>query len=303
MASARITLLSLIVGGSAFAQVAHDIVIRGGRVIDPETSLDGVRDIGIRGNQIAAISEQPLIGLRVIAASGLVVAPGFIDLHDHDQTAAGYRLKAMDGVTTTLELEIGPPDVRTFLEVRRNGTLINYGTSASHAWARGDLRPARRRRSGNCAAQWSRNERSRDSGADTADAAAPARRAQRWRPRRRHGDSVHTRRDAAGDNRDVWVAAERNMPVFVHSRGSGIESVGEVIAAAAVTGAPLHIVHINSSCLREAPECLRMVAGARGRGLDVTTEAYPYIAGMTQIISALFNPGWKEKFSMDSLPE
>lgn len=95
------------------------------------------------------------------------------------------------------------------------------------------------------------------------------------------------------------VAAERAMPVFVHSRGDKVESVGEVIAAAAVTGAPLHIVHINSSCLRDAPECLRMVAGARGRGLDVTTEAYPYIAGMTQINSALFNPGWKEKFGMD----
>jgi len=91
------------------------------------------------------------------------------------------------------------------------------------------------------------------------------------------------------------VAAERNMPVFVHMRGDRVESVSEVIASAAVTGAALHIVHINSSCLREAPECLRMVAGARARGLDVTTEAYPYIAGMTQINSALFNPGWQEK--------
>ena len=91
------------------------------------------------------------------------------------------------------------------------------------------------------------------------------------------------------------VAAEYNMPVFVHMRGDRVESVSEVIAAAAVTGAPLHIVHINSSCLREALECLRMVAGARARGLDVTTEAYPYIAGMTQINSALFNPGWQEK--------
>ena len=95
------------------------------------------------------------------------------------------------------------------------------------------------------------------------------------------------------------VAAERSVPVFVHSRGDLLESVGEVIAAAAVTGAPLHIVHINSSCLREVAECLRMIAGARGRGLDVTTEAYPYIAGMTQINSALFNPGWREKFSME----
>ena len=82
-------------------------------------------------------------------------------------------------------------------------------------------------------------------------------------------------------------------------RGERVESVGEVIAAAAVTGASLHIVHINSSCLGDAPECLRMVAGARARGLDVTTESYPYIAGMTQINSALFNPGWREKSGME----
>lgn len=77
--------------------------------------------------------------------------------------------------------------------------------------------------------------------------------------------------------------------------GSSIESLSEVIGASAITGAPLHIVHINSSCLRDAPECLSMVEGARARGLDVTTEAYPYIAGMTFINSALFNPGWQEK--------
>jgi hypothetical protein len=71
------------------------------------------------------------------------------------------------------------------------------------------------------------------------------------------------------------------------------------VAAAAITGASLHIVHINSSCLKDAPECLAMVAGARARGLDVTTEAYPYIAGMTYINSALFNPGWREKFRID----
>jgi hypothetical protein len=65
-----------------------------------------------------------------------------------------------------------------------------------------------------------------------------------------------------------------------------------------MTGASLQIVHINSSCLADGPECLAMVAGARARGLDVTTEAYPYIAGMTEINSALFDPGWQEKFGV-----
>jgi hypothetical protein len=98
------------------------------------------------------------------------------------------------------------------------------------------------------------------------------------------------------------LAAERRAPVYTHVRsssrvdpGSSIESVSEVIGASAITGAALHIVHLNSSCLRDAPECLSMVEGARARGLDVTTEAYPYIAGMTFINSALFNPGWQEK--------
>ena len=296
----RIALLALIVCGTTFAQARYDLVIHGGRILDPETSFDAVRDVGIRGTQIAAISERPLVGARVIDASGLVVAPGFIDLHQHDQTTAGYRLKAMDGVTTALELEIGPPDVRKFLDQRRNAALINYGTTASHPWARAAIfgRPA-----------VGDGEIVPPSGPATNDPATPEQ-VQRMQQRLRDelnagglGVGMGIQYTPGATRQEIIemfrVAAERGVPVFVHSRGDRVESVGEVIAAAAVTGAPLHIAHINSSCLREAPECLRMVAGARGRGLDVTTEAYPYIAGTTQINSALFNPGWREKFGMD----
>src|SRR5271165_2659385 len=283
---------------SAFAQVQYDVVIHGGRVLDPETSLDAVRDVGIRGGQIVAISEQPLSGQRVIDATGLVVAPGFIDLHQHDLSPEGMRFKAMDGVTTALELEIGPPDVRKFLDERRNHALINFGTSASHPWARsivmgqpagaGDLIPP--------------------SGPAT-NTPATAEQVQRMQQRLRDeinagglGVGMGIQYTPGASRTEIIemfrVAAERNIPVYVHMRGDRVESVSEVVAAAAVTGAPLHIVHINSSCLRDAPECLRMVAGARARGLDVTTEAYPYIAGMTQINSALFNPGWQEKFGI-----
>ena len=59
-----------------------------------------------------------------------------------------------------------------------------------------------------------------------------------------------------------------------------------MIAASAVSGAPVHIVHINSSCIRFVRDCLTMIGGARARGLDVTTEAYPYGAGMTSIVDA-----------------
>jgi N-acyl-D-aspartate/D-glutamate deacylase len=106
--------------------------------------------------------------------------------------------------------------------------------------------------------------------------------------------------------RTFQLAAQRGVPVFTHVRsfgrpepGSSIEAVSEVIGAAAISGASLQIVHINSSCVKDAPVCLEMISGARARGLDVTTEAYPYLAGMTYINSALFNPGWREKLGVD----
>jgi N-acyl-D-aspartate/D-glutamate deacylase len=102
------------------------------------------------------------------------------------------------------------------------------------------------------------------------------------------------------------LAAERRVPVFVHVRstgrrepGSSIESMGEVIAASAVTGAALHIVHMNSSGAKDAVACLALVEGARAHGLDVTTEAYPYGAGMTAANSAVFDPGWQEKLGLE----
>ena len=87
--------------------VVYDLVIRGGRVIDPETGLDSVRDVGIIGDRIVSVSEEPLSGRRQLEASGHVVAPGFIDLHSHSQAVAESRLQALDGVTTALELEAG----------------------------------------------------------------------------------------------------------------------------------------------------------------------------------------------------
>ena len=125
----RLGLLLLAAGASP---ERYDIVIRGGRVMDPETGLDGVRDVGVRGDRIARISSEPLTGARILDARGLVVAPGFVDLHQHHHDPETYRLKALDGVTTALELEIGAADVGRFLSEHRGRSLIHHGTSASH---------------------------------------------------------------------------------------------------------------------------------------------------------------------------
>ncbi|GFE86464.1 amidohydrolase family protein [Steroidobacter agaridevorans] len=288
----------------------YDLVIRGGRVLDPETGLDATLHVGINEGRIARISAEPLTGTRTLDARGLVVAPGFIDLHQHGQDEASGVLKAFDGVTSGLEMEIGAPDVKAFLARKSGRSLINYGTTASHAAARAaalgaplsgtDLIPA--------------------SGPATNDPATADQVAQMQARLASEIDAGALGigmgiQYVPGATRQEIIhifqsAASRNVPVFTHIRsvgrkepGSSIESVSEVIGAAAVTGAALQIVHINSTCLADVPECLAMVAGAKARGLDVTAEAYPYVAGMTAINSALFNPGWQEKFGIgyDSL--
>jgi N-acyl-D-aspartate/D-glutamate deacylase len=294
-------LFLLLTSPIVFAQ-QYDLVLEGGRVMDPETGLDSIRNVGIRDGKVARISPEALSGRKVIHAAGLVVAPGFIDLHQHGQDIESQRVKALDGVTTALELEIGAPDVAQFLKTKQGHSLIHYGTAASHVAARvlvlgvplspGEILPK--------------------SGPATEQPATPEQ-------IQRIEDRLRSELDAGGlaigmgiqytpgasrlEVIDMFrLAAERRVPVYTHVRSSGrvepgssIESVSEVIGASAITGASLHIVHINSSCLRDALECLSMIEGARARGLDVTTEAYPYIAGMTFINSAVFNPGWQQR--------
>jgi len=111
---------------------SYDIVLKNGRVLDPESGLDGVRNIGITGKRVSAISARPLGGKIEIDATGLVVAPGFIDLHSHGQTPENYRYKAMDGVTTALDLERGASPVSSWYAARERKALIHFGASADY---------------------------------------------------------------------------------------------------------------------------------------------------------------------------
>jgi N-acyl-D-aspartate/D-glutamate deacylase len=299
-------LAALAIAGAPRGQDGFDIVIRGGRVMDPETGLDAVREVGIRGGTIARLSTEPLSGARVLDAKGLVVSAGFIDLHSHGQDEENDRLKVLDGVTSAFELEIGVPDVAAFLAQRRGKALIHFGATASHAAARvavfgekmtpGEVLPA--------------------AGRATNEAASPGQVADIRARLKAELDAgalglgmglAYTPGASRLEVIEMFrLAAERRVPVFTHVRsagrlepGSSIEAVSEVIAAAAITGASLHVVHINSTGLKDALECLLLVEGARARGLDVTTEAYPYGAGMTVLDSALFNEGWREKLGID----
>ena len=271
----------------------YDIVIANGRVMDPETRLDAVRHVGIIENRIRAVSETPLQGKTTLDATGLVVAPGFIDLHAHGQSPENYRLEALDGVTTALELEVGTEDVDAWYAAREAKALINYGVSVGHIRARmvvmadpgPGLLPSGAGATGPATAEQIERmaqivERGLQRGAVAVGMGptyTPA--ASRW-------EVIEMFR----------LAARYGASVHVHVRGAQDTLIGfeEVIAAAAVTGAPLHIVHINSVSTSATPRTLQLVAEAQARKLDVTTEAYPYTAGMTEIQSALFGD-WESR--------
>jgi cytosine/adenosine deaminase-related metal-dependent hydrolase len=309
-----VLLVFLSLSVAADAQL-YDVVVEGGRVMDPETGLDAVRNVGVSGGTIERIATETLAGKRVVEAAGLVVAPGFIDLHQHGQDLESQRVKALDGVTTALELEIGVPDVGAFLKAKQGRSLIHYGTSASHLAARALVFGAPLS-AGIASPRAGIPEILPKSGPATNQAASS-------RQLEHIEEQLGAQLDAGGlaigmgiqyspgatrlEVIDMFrLAAARGVPVYTHLRsfgsaepGSAIEAVGEVMGAAAISGASLHIVHINSTCLRDALQCISLVEGARAHGIDVTTEAYPYVAGMTVLNSALFNPGWREKLGID----
>ena len=284
-----------------------DLVIAGGRVVDPETELDALRHVGIRDGAVAAVSESPLTGAETVDATGLVVAPGFIDLHAHGQDPTSNRYQAMDGVTTALELEIGAFPVDRWYRRRDGVSLINYGVSVSHQGARIRALGSVFAR-GNTDGTFSLGE----SGDDTLYRAASDEELVRLRQLMERG----LREGGIGlgfglsytpgvSHRELLrmfeIAAEHDAPTFIHLRSSGdfrrggaLAPFQEVIANAAVTGAALHIVHMNSTSGALAEEALAMIRGARERGIDVTTEAYPYTASASLIESPLFD-GWVDR--------
>jgi N-acyl-D-aspartate/D-glutamate deacylase len=258
-----------------------DLVIANGRVIDPESGLDQIRNIGISGGTIVAISADRLAGRTIIDAAGLVVAPGFIDLHAHGQTPETYRYQARDGVTTALELEVGTADIERWYAERKSGRLINYGVSIGHIPVRmavmgdpGNFLPTgagahKAASSAEIKEIVRRMEEGLKQGAVSMGAGFP------YTPAATQEELLEVFR----------IAARNRVPVHVHIR-RGVTGLAEALKLVDQTKAALHVVHINSAGTTATAEMLKMIADARNQGHDVTTEAYPYAAGMTEIKSA-----------------
>jgi dihydroorotase len=280
----------------------YDLAILNGRVMDPESGLDAVRNVGIHAGKIAAISATTLNAKSNVDAKGLVVAPGFIDLHEHGQEPRNYEFQARDGVTTSLELEAGTDDVDRWYAAREGKSLINFGVSIGHIPVRmkilgdpqGGMLPT----------------------GDAAHRAASPEELARIIAMMEKGFRQGALAEGMGVNYTPgathWeivemfrVAAKYGASVHVHLRygglkepNTGLAALEEVLAAAAATGAPLHVVHVTSMGLKYTPQLISVIKGAQQRGLDVTTECYPYTAGSTALQSAIFDPGWQENMGI-----
>jgi N-acyl-D-aspartate/D-glutamate deacylase len=277
--------LCLALAACGEAPAPYDLVIANGRVMDPESGLDGVRHVGIRGGKIEAVSEAPLEGARVIDATGLVVAPGFVDIHEHGAEEAYYGLMARDGVTSAFELEAGTADVPGWYAAREGGQIINYGVSVGHIPARmkvlGDpstgILPVGVGGTGSATEeQIARMEEILREGLRQGAIAVGA------------GSAYTPGADMAEIERMFRIAGEVHASVHIHIRG-GIAGLDSTIAAAKRASSPLHIVHLNSSAGDGTDAFLARIQAARDSGQDVTTEAYPYEAGMTSIQSAPYD--------------
>jgi N-acyl-D-glutamate deacylase len=289
-------------------RVVYDLVLANGRVIDPETGLDGIRSVGISDGRIAAIERTPLTGRMVLDATGLVIAPGFIDLHAHGHDLAAARMQAFDGVTTALELESGTlPVAVAYEQIAREGRPINYGFSASWLFARiaekeamepdGSLEffQQAQRRTG-----WQHTLASPD---ETARIIA---RIELGLDEGALGIGLlagyapgHGRKEAFAV---AQLAARAAVPIFTHVRynsviepQSSFEAVQEVVSLAAATGARMHIHHLNSTSTRDIPAIAELLLGAQRRGLQISTDAYPYGAGSTVVGAELFRGNWRER--------
>ncbi len=113
----------------------YDLIIRGGRVIDPSLRLDGIRDVAINGARIAAVDAHIAAGAtETINAAGRLVVPGLIDIHTHAaRTVEGPALVLADGVTGWIDAGsqgadgIAGPAVIARASPQQGRVLINVG--------------------------------------------------------------------------------------------------------------------------------------------------------------------------------
>jgi len=287
----------------------YDLVILNGRVMDPETMYDAVANVGVKDGRIAAITKDKISGKQTIDATGHVVAPGFIDIHAHGQNIGDYRMQAIQGVTTMLELESGVLPITSWYEEQGKKRLpVNYGAAAGWTYARiatfTDTQPeatVKYFQDAQKLTDWK------------IDVATPEQQEKILRLVEQGlnegalGIGINAGYAPGYGRKEYYalaeLAAKRDVATYTHLRyasnmepKSSFEAVQELIANAAITGAHMHVCHINSTSLKDIHSTLPLIENAKKRGVNVTVGAYPWGAASTVVGAAMFSgEGWPER--------
>lgn len=272
-------------------------ILRGGRVIDPAAGTETVADVVVRDGKVVEVSTTPVLDgdATVVDVSGLVVGPGFVDLHSHVHSIAGQRLQAFDGVTTNLDLEAGlMPIGKAYADAAAAGRVLNYGFSASWADARGQVLSgitptARFDSSTNLLGDpdWQRTS-------SPAELAAWLELLEGELAAGALGIGILMGYAPRSDPKEflavAQLAANAGAPTFTHVRElveadptTPIDGSSEIAIAAKETGAAMHHCHVNSTSRRHVDRVLGTLDDARTAGSRVTVEVYPYGMGSTSI--------------------
>lgn len=283
---------------------AYDIIIRGGRVMDPETGFDQICDVALIGGTISKVGTINGNAAREIDAAGLIVAPGFLDIHAHGQSVAADRMQAFDGVTTTLELEVGALPVSGWYD--RQATIprpLNYGAAAAWIFARKavmgaieldpSVHPIDQMGAGADDMRWSTEA------ADPAQTKAIVAHVRQGLDEGAIGIGLPNGYAPGAGVKELSeicdLAFEYGTPTYTHiaylsniDPQSSVDSYVRLIGLAGATGAHMHICHLNSTSLMDIERVTELVAKAQKQGLPVTTEAYPYGTGATVVSAGFF---------------
>ncbi|WP_370962439.1 amidohydrolase family protein [Amycolatopsis sp. cg9] len=278
-------------------------LLRGGRVVDPGSGFDGVADVLLGDGEIEAVGaalEAP--DATEIDVTGLVVGPGFVDLHSHVHSIAGQRLQAMDGVTTALDLEAGlMPVERAYAEAAAAGRPLHYGFSASWGAARAQVLAGIEPDAdiGSSLAilgnpRWQRTSSREELAAwlslldtEIAKGALGIGVLMGYAPATDPGEFLAV----------AHLAAKAGVPTYTHVRelvevdpAIPVDGSVEIAVAAGETGAAMHHCHVNSTSGHHVDRVLATLDNARREGSRVTVEAYPYGAGSTAVGAAFIEP-------------